>query len=574
MNQRQTHAIQEVKSCLNIVDIISQYVKLRRNGSRWVAPCPFHQETKPSFSVTEEGFYYCFGCQASGDIFTFYSQINGLSFRESLEQLAEIAGVKLERFENIDTKIKAEVIDKRQLLKIYAFTSTHFIKNLRCTTAKECQEYLLQRGISEGVIDIFSLGWSSSRWDVLLSSLRRAGFNEKACLDAGVITQSSSGRVYDRFRNRLMFPIKSLSGDIIAFGGRIVKEEKEEAKYINSSESPLYKKGQHLYGLQQARKSISTGKSALITEGYMDVITLHQYGYTNAVGILGTSLTLEQVKRISCFTSNIDILFDGDQAGNKAALRACEMFLAKGLNCKVIVLPKGEDIDSFIRSQGKEAFDQLYAKAYTGIQFCIQSLRSVAPRDAIDWVKNFLKQVEFPELVSRFISVISTGLGFSEGELREYVIQNQTKQKNVHVKNKYTPQPKIVIDKQIMIFLARYPNALKRLEAIGAYAVLKTSWAKNLWKKLVSYSVDEIIHYLTPEEKNFWIQCSSGDVPPQNNEDGEFSAICSMLEAFQLTTQSASVSAALHGKIGVDDFEADLEYLRALQETLERTYGK
>ncbi|AGC49932.1 DNA primase [Lawsonia intracellularis] len=576
MSQKNVQAIQEIKSRLNIVDIVRQYVKLHRNGSRWVAPCPFHQETKPSFSVSEEdGFFYCFGCQASGDIFTFYSQINGLSFRETLEQLAEEAGVILTRFSTFGNESQKVHTNRRQLLKIYEFTTTHFVNNLHSEIGKECREYMKKRGISDEISQYFRLGWSSSDWDTLVRALKRAGFHEQFGVEAALVGIASNGKFYDRFRGRLMFPISSLSGNIIAFGGRIIGDE-DTAKYINSSDSLLYKKGDQLYGLQQARQSISSGKSILITEGYMDVITLHQYGYTNAVGVLGTALTSEQVKRISGFTSNIEILFDGDAPGRKAALRACEMFLTKGLNCKVVLFPEGEDIDSVIKNYGKEFFEKLKNDASEGLQFCIQSLKTRAPRDVIDWVKNFLKQVELPEIVSRFTSILSTGLGLAESELREYVadIKHSIKKKVTqsaaisHSLVQTTPR-----DKQILMFLVRYPHMLDKLKEQGAHLVLNTTWAKELWGKVEEYSEDNIMQYLNSQEKTFWVQCRTGDVPPLDNEEGEFEAIQTMLEALHMTVQSASVSAAL--KLGkTSSFEADLKYLRALQETLERTHGE
>ena len=356
---RNARAIQEIKARLNLVDIARRYVDLKRNGPRWVAPCPFHQETKPSFSINEEeGFFYCFGCQASGDLFDFYGQINGLDFKETLEQLAEEAGVTLERGpQKHDGQPAGQTMSKRrQLLKIHEIAAAHFTENLSGRDGAECRDYMARRGISEEVAKLFGLGWSRRDWQSLAEVLRRAGFSESMGVEAALLGKSERGRAYDRFRGRLMFPIRSLSGNVIAFGGRIIANE-DEAKYINSSDSQLYKKGEHLYGLQQARRAIATGKPAMLTEGYMDVVTLHQFGYSSAVGVLGTAFTPEQVKRISGFTSHVELLFDGDGPGRKAALRACEMLLTRGLSCKVVLFPEGEDIDSLLRTQGTDIFE-------------------------------------------------------------------------------------------------------------------------------------------------------------------------------------------------------------------------
>ena len=579
MAQRNSRAIQEIKARLNLVDIARRYVELRRNGPRWVAPCPFHQETKPSFSINEEeGFFYCFGCQASGDLFDFYGQINGLDFRETLEQLAEEAGVPLDQGAagGKGDSPREGMSKRRQLLKIHEIAAAHFTANLTAAEGKECRDYMTRRGISDEVAAKFGLGWSRRDWQSLAEVLRRAGFSESAGIEAALLGRSERGRAYDRFRGRLMFPIRSLSGNVIAFGGRIIGAE-DEAKYINSSDSPLYKKGDHLYGLQQARRAIATGKPAMLTEGYMDVVTLHQFGYGSAVGVLGTAFTPEQVKRISGFTSKVELLFDGDGPGRKAALRACEMLLTRGLTCKVILFPEGEDIDSLLRGKGPDFFEQLRAEALDGMAFCIRTLRDVAPREAVDWARDFLKQVEMPELVSRFASALSTGLGLAESELRERVLESRTA-RNLPVadtRGEYRPEARTNPgDREIMTFAVRYPGAWSRLQELGAHLVLKAAWARALWKKLENNSSGDLVQQLDAREKKFWIRCRTGDVPPLDNEEGEFIAIRDMLDSLHVTAQTASVSAALRQGSGAGNFEADLEYLRALQKTLERTHGE
>ena len=249
-------------------------------------------------------------------------------------------------------------------------------------------------------------------------ALRRAGFDMRMAAEAGLVGQASSGRPYDRFRGRLIFPIKSLSNQIIAFGGRIIADE-EEAKYINSADTPLYKKGEHLYGLAQARRGIVTKGRAMLTEGYMDVLTLHQFGYDNAVGVLGTALTPEQIKRLSGFASQMTLLFDGDRAGRKAALRSCEMLLTRGLSCSVVIMPEGEDIDSLLRGAGPEAFEALQAQAPDGLRFCVDVLKALAPRETVEWARNFLRQLDIPELISPYISRLAAHLQLSEADLRE-----------------------------------------------------------------------------------------------------------------------------------------------------------
>lgn len=579
----QQDAIRQIKTRIKLVDMVRRYVELRQNGGRWVAPCPFHQETKPSFSVNDEqGLFYCFGCQAAGDLFDFYGRINGLDFRETLEQLAEEAGVRLERFETQGGRksrdAEAESGQRRKLLLMHELAGAYYTGILQGPEGSECREYMARRGISDEAATAFGLGYSPRAWQGLADALQQAGFSAEEGVRAALLAKSDKGRVYDRFRGRLMFPIKSLSGGIVAFGGRIIGDE-DEAKYINSSDSPLYKKGAHLYGLQQSRKAITTGKPAMLTEGYMDVVTLHQFGYAGAVGVLGTALTPEQVKRLAGFAGSVELLFDGDRAGRKAALRAVEMFLVRGMSCKVVLFPDGEDIDSLLRTHGQAMFESLRSRAPQGIDFCVRVLGDMSPGEAVEWARRFLAHVEQPELLGRYASALAVGLGLSEEELRQGMVTaraqaaaSQTSQRTGNTPVT-PPAAKRPVDREIMTFAVRYPHELQRLKHAGARFYLKEPWSRTLWDKMEQTPPDDVFHTLDEREKVFWIRCRTSDAPPLNNVEGEFAAIRGMIEKMRLVAQSASVSAALKGA-GTADFETDLEYLRALQETLERTHGE
>ncbi len=588
MSQRNARAIQDIKSRISLVDIARRYMELQRNGHRFVAPCPFHQESKPSFSINEEeGFFYCFGCQAAGDLFDFYGRINGLDFRETLEQLAEEAGVALEKGSFGQQQEKNTVSERKQLLRLHELAAAHFTSSLATNQGKACREYMKERGISPEVAQAFGLGYAPSDWQSLAQVFRRAGFSDELGIKAALLgksTKNQDGHAYDRFRGRLMFPIKALSGGVVAFGGRIIGQE-DEAKYINSSDSPLYKKGEHLYGLQLARRAISTGQPALLTEGYMDVVTLHQFGYTNAVGVLGTALTPEQAKRVGSFTSRLELLFDGDRAGRAAALKACRLFLTKGLSCRVLLFPEGEDIDSFLRTQGTERFEKLRAEAPEGLQFCIQTLRQMAPREAIEFSRAFIKDVELLELAGRYATTLAGGLGISEQELRDFAM---TQRQDVVLTNAGHPHKTAVpprndhaLDKEIMTFAVRYPTSLTKLQEYGAKRCLISDWAKALWAKIEESLPTDVFHTLSDKEKHFWIQCRADNAAPRDNEDGELHAICQRIEREHAKTYKASVTAALQESSSKDDFASELEYLGALQdslgalqETLEKTNGK
>ncbi|MBQ3060571.1 MAG: DNA primase [Desulfovibrio sp.] len=567
-------AIRVIKERLNIVEVIRRYVELKRNGSRWVAPCPFHQESKPSFSVNEDqGIFYCFGCQASGDIFDFYGRINGLDFRETLEQLAAETGINLERNPRgarYQEEERQRRSSRQQMLRMHELAAAHFAAALRGKDGAEARAYVERRGLSPDIVERFGLGWARREWQSLSDALRRAGFDAHLAAEAGLLGQSGQGRAYDRFRGRMIFPIKNLSNQVIAFGGRIIGDE-DEAKYINSSDSPIYKKGEHLYGLPQARCAIAAKGSALLTEGYMDVLTLHQFGYDNAVGVLGTALTPEQIKRLSGFASRLMLLFDGDRAGRKAALRSCEMLLTRGLACNVVLLPEGEDIDSLLRGQGVAAFEALQATAPDGLRFCVDVLKALAPRETVEWARNFISRVEVPELVSPYASALAAHLQLSEAVLRQSTVEYRSGKTAKDDRRLSIRARQNMRDVQIMIYAVRYPDRLADLRALGADLALQSPNARQLWDIIEEWGV-QAPHYFNERQKAFWFSERGPDKAPLDSGDKELEGLRRDLEAYYASAQKSSVSAALRENMGRGDFAADLDYLRVLQESLEKGY--
>lgn len=587
MSYAKRSATQEIKARINIVDIVRRYVALQRHGNRWVAPCPFHQETKPSFSVNEEeGFFHCFGCQASGDLFDFYAKINGLDFRDALAQLAEEAGIKLETHrEKSGGEGKRESDSRRSFFKMYEFAAAYYVRNLASPDGAACRDYLSRRKISAEIIENFALGWSSQGWKGLADSFRRAGFSQEEAVKAGLLSASDKGNAFDRFRGRLMFPIHSLANRTIAFGGRIIAPDEDAAKYINSADSPIYKKGEHLYGLAHARRGISAKRSAMLTEGYMDVLTLHQYGYTNACGVLGTALTTEQVKRLSGFCSSLELLFDGDGPGRKAAMRGVEMAVAKGMRCSVVLMPEGEDIDSLLHSSGKDAFEQLRANAPDGLDFCIRTLREASPREAVEWVKNFLRQVEQPELLSSYVSRLARGLDIDESSLRQELpagIGAASKRsgpreaiatEDLAVKGKG-------LEGALMRYLVRFPHHLPTLRDCGAEFLLSKVFYRDLWTLIAAcapvYAVEDIFSQLTDTQKEFWVatRMNGPGISEQapETEQYELSEICERLKSIGAERQVKNCLQAIrHTSSGAD---YDVELLRAMTEAARRKHGE
>ena len=580
-------AIRAIKERLDLVDIARRYVELKRNGPRWMAPCPFHQETKPSFSINEEtGLFYCFGCHASGDLFDFYGRINGLDFRECLEQLAAEAGIELDmrreggRASGGGAQQRSE---RQQMLRMYDLAAAHYARNLAGPNGAACRAYMERRGIEPALAERFGLGYALPGWQDLADALRRNGCDEAFAVKAGLLAKKEPGgrgRAYDSFRGRLIFPIRNLSNQVIAFGGRLIGFEDEAgdnnsankvtAKYINSADSPIYKKGDQLYALPQARRHIADKGTALLTEGYMDVLTLHQFGYEHAVGVLGTALTPEQVKRLSGFTSHITLLFDGDAAGRKAAQRGCELLLPRGLACKVVLFPQGQDIDELLQGQGPEEFEKLLGAAPDGLRFCLDTVkRHMAPRDAVAWARDFLKAlVELPELYNQFASSLARALNLSEADLKGGVMARQ--KGATAPRSRATPPgdgPDVVFERQILRFAARYPHRCPALQEAGADVFLRTSRAHDIWKKFIAHPADEIQYHLDEREKAFWMRCRTGESPPLDSEERELAPLLEKIAARHKKMARSAVTAVLRGAAGTGDFEDDMEYIKTLRAT-------
>ncbi len=501
-----------IKEKLNIVDIVRRYVDLKSVSGRWMCACPFHQETKPSMSINEtEGFFYCFGCQASGDLIDFYMRINGLDFREALEELAKEAGIELSGRTAPDPQAEIRRQEKKIFLNMHTHAKKYFQKNLVHASCSFVKEYLQTRGLSPETIETFGLGASSEDWHGLDNYLQAQGFSSAQGVSAGLLSSNEKGDIYDRFRARLMFPIQNLSGQVIAFGGRIIHED--GPKYLNSSDSLIYKKGEHLYGLFQARKTISISRKVLLTEGYMDVLSLHQFGYKDACGVLGTALTPEQVKRLAGFCTCVNLLFDGDAPGRKAALRSAEMILLAGVKCTVILMPDGEDVDSILQTQGKKGLEQLLAQAEDGLSFATSMVRDeFAPKDAMAWATGFLKKLSEPALLAWYLPRLAGGLGLSEAELRSVSIQTpktqqfQTPAQTGQTQAKRHIEPEDEHDRKLLGFPIQYPEYMEDLESRGFVSILVTSWGKALWEKMVKYHRQDIVSYLTDGEKKIWVQ--------------------------------------------------------------------
>ncbi|AGQ39232.1 TPA: DNA primase [Mannheimia haemolytica] len=350
----------------DIVEVINSRVKLKKAGRDYQACCPFHHEKSPSFSVSQsKQFYHCFGCGVHGNVITFLMDYDKLEFPEAIEELAAMHGLEVPR-ENViqrDGKPQANFKTKRNLYELMEAVAKFYQQNL--SHQIEPQSYLQQRGLSPEIIERFEIGFAPNAFDAALRTFGQSQEDIQKLLDTGVLTKNDSGRIYDKFRNRVMFPIRDKRGRVIAFGGRVLPNDEQGAKYMNSPETVIYHKGSELYGLYQALKVNETPDYLFVVEGYMDVVALAQFGVDNAVASLGTATTGEQIQQMFRCTEQIVCCYDGDRAGRDAAWRALENalpYLQDGRQLKFIFLPDGEDPDTFVRSQGKEGFEQYVAQ--------------------------------------------------------------------------------------------------------------------------------------------------------------------------------------------------------------------
>lgn len=357
--------INEIKYRNDIETAVSQYVNLKRRGKNLVGLCPFHSEKTPSFTVyPENGSFYCFGCGVGGDVFTFTGLIENLDYMESIKLLAERSGITLPQdgYDDSMQRLKKKIYD------INRDTARFFHSFLMSPGGKWALDYLTGRGLTVKTIKHFGLGAAPDSWDALIHHLKEKGYTESDMLAANVIGKSNRGSFYDRFRKRVMFPIINIRGNIVAFSGRAMPgEDKQGAKYVNTSDTPVYKKSENLFGINFAKSVCS--ERVILVEGNMDVISLHQAGFENTVAPLGTAFTTEQANLLSRYTKEIVLMLDADAAGQKAVRRASGLLENTGLSVRVVVIPDGKDPDEYIKKNGKERFAALLEGAVSDMEY-------------------------------------------------------------------------------------------------------------------------------------------------------------------------------------------------------------
>jgi DNA primase len=354
--------IEEINRRLDIVDLVSKYVSLKKQGRNFIGLCPFHSEKTPSFIVSpEKQIYHCFGCHAGGNGINFLMQIENLSFPEAIEKLADSFGIEIPR-QKLSPIEEAKIQERKNYFEINSIARDFYQEYLWSKAGDNARGYLENRGLTAEIVKKFALGYAPDNWDTLLKYLLKKGYSHKQIESAGLITlregMNENIKAYDRFRDRVMYPILDYKGQVVGFGGRILSSDPKQAKYLNSPETAFFHKSQNLYGLFTAGNSIRKLDEVVIMEGYMDVIAAHQFGVENAVAALGTAFTAEHAKLLRRYSNNVLLAFDGDEAGVKAANKSMDILKNLDCNLRVLHFPDNKDPDEFIREKGKLGWEE------------------------------------------------------------------------------------------------------------------------------------------------------------------------------------------------------------------------
>ena len=370
----------QVKEATDIVEVASRYLRLKKSGKDFVALCPFHREKTPSFHINTQGqYYYCFGCGKKGDVFTLVMEMEALPFPEALASLAAHAGINIHKDRSSEEIQQARrVADaKVTLFKMMAEAQEFFRNSYLSDAGKKVRDYAEGRKFTPEIIEAFGLGYAPDSWDNLHNHMNRKGVNDKWLLSAGLVRKSDTGKIYDYFRNRLTFPIRNVEGKIIAFGARALEKD-DEPKYLNSPETPVFRKGITLYGLDKARRAINSTGNIIVVEGYTDVMMAHQAGVENTVATLGTALTHDNSVIVGRLAEKVTLVFDGDTAGRTACLRGLEVLIPLGIDARVVILPAEEDPASLVAAGRQQEFIDAVTASKDGLSWWLDAVASEA----------------------------------------------------------------------------------------------------------------------------------------------------------------------------------------------------
>ena len=539
--------IEEIRMRNDIVDVISGYVKLQRKGSSYFGLCPFHNEKSPSFSVSpSKQMYYCFGCGAGGNVFTFLMEYENFTFVEALRMLADRAGVELPQIE-YSKEAKEQADFKATLLEVNKQAAKYYYYQLRQECGKQGMDYLKGRELSDETINKFGLGYSDKFSNNLYRYLKSKNYSDEILRQSGLFNVDERNGMYDKFWNRVIFPIMDVNNRVIGFGGRVMGDAKP--KYLNSPETKIFDKSRNLYGLNMARSSIK--KNLIICEGYMDVISMHQAGFNNAVASLGTALTSQQASLLKRYTDEVLIIYDSDEAGVKAALRAIPMLKTAGLSTKVINLRPYKDPDEFIKNMGKEAFQERLDHGMNSFLFELHAMEQQYemedPQGKTDFFKETARKLlRFEDEIERnnYIQAVAETYRVPKEDLRKMV--NRMAMKGAGIQEPIKPKSGV-------------NRTHEKQDGYALSQKLMLTW-------MTSYPeiFGEVARYISPEDftnplyhtvaKMLYEQYSAGDLNPAR-----------LLNNFTDSEEQREVAAVFNAQIPL---ETDEERKRALLDVI------
>ncbi len=534
------NTIEEIRSSANIVDVISQFVALRKRGKNFIGLCPFHQEKTPSFTVSEDKqIFHCFGCHAGGNVYKFLMDYKSISFIEAVQEIAESVGIRL-NFE--EEQVTSEQNELEELYEINVFAAKYFSNSLlNSETGEIARDYFKLRKIKLQTQKIFGLGFAPNGWDHFVNYAIENKINLENAKLLGLIDSKENGKFYDKFRGRIIFPIFSPNGRVVAFGGRVFQGEENIAKYLNSPESTIYLKRKSLYGLFHSKDEIRKLDKAILVEGYMDLIALFQNGIKNVVASSGTSLTDDQVKLLSRYTKNVTVIFDADTAGQKAAMRSIEILLKQDFEVSMLSLPQGEDPDSFITEYGKENFEDLLKTAQNFLEFQTSQYEAEGmfenPNTEAEAIRELVKSAAFVnDELKRSLLIRSISRKFNlrekliETELNKFLSQNKRAELQTEQRIVKTGKPGSQIKSEINTQLLNLEKELIHLlfegdeEIIGKIfdAIQPEDFSNNSLKNLAliifdsymrgNFNLADVIEKIEDEKlKNYILNVTLGE---------------------------------------------------------------
>jgi len=525
--------ISEILNTSDIVDIISQNVILKKSGNNFFGLCPFHSEKTPSFSVnTNKQIYYCFGCGAGGDALNFLKRYHGITFPEAAKMLARKYNITIETRE-LDPAKKRQLQFKENLFRLNKTTMEYFDTALKNSThGKTANKYLTQRKISNDTINEFHLGFAPDSWDSIVKQFKQKRISKNIATQSGLILERKQNNgFYDRFRNRIMFPIFDINMQVAGFGGRVMDDAMP--KYMNSPETPVYNKSRILYGLHAAKQFCRQKGFVYIVEGYFDFLSLYQHGIKNCVASLGTALTHEHVRILKGYASKMILVFDSDTAGINAAKRSIKIFMKEGVDISILVLPEDNDPDSYVMEHGQEAFNALALKAKTIMQFLLQvsmdthGLTVEGRIKILNDMKSYIIGIQDSALRSLHVKELAETLSIDEDavleKIREQYLQshqNKSKLFSVDDSNNNVKLESDRREEQMISMMLNFPEIIDDISNTGVLEYFYSEKLKLVGKKIISMS---------PDTKAFITNVMA---KMENNEDQKLIASLSMDDSF------------------------------------------